>query len=165
MVWRKNENEKLIPGKLGKKASMKRRVHEQIPVGILAYQNEVPVAWCSIAPRDTYRSLGGDDTKKDVWSLTCFFIKRQLRGTGMAPALLQAAIHYAEEGGASYVEAYPVDPDSPSYRFMGFKPMFEKKGFKFVKMAGKRRNVMLLKLPQTQPFSPVDSVPSPLRNT
>jgi hypothetical protein len=30
--------------------------------------------------------------------------------------------------GARYVEAYPVEPDSPSYRFMGFKTTFEKAG-------------------------------------
>lgn len=60
--------------------------------------------------------------------------------------LLDVAIKYAKENGAEYVEAYPVEPDSPSYRFMGFKPTFEKAKFTFVKKAGKRRNVMLLEL-------------------
>ena len=44
------------------------------------------------------------------------------------------------------LEAYPVEPHSPSYRFMGFISTFKKAGFRFVKKAGIRRNVMLLEL-------------------
>lgn len=133
MVWRVNENKRSAPGKSGKKASVRRRVDEGIPIGLLAYSDDVPIAWCSIAPRDTYRPLGGDDTKDGVWSLTCFFVKRAFRNKGVMSQLLHAAIDYAKENNAKYVEAYPVDPDSPSYRFMGFKPPFEKEDFQFVK--------------------------------
>ena len=48
--------------------------------------------------------------------------------------------------GAKYIEAYPVEPDSPSYRFMGFIKTFEKAGFNFVKKVGTRRHVMTYKL-------------------
>ena len=48
--------------------------------------------------------------------------------------------------GATVVEAYPVDPDSPSYRFMGFKTGFEEYGFVKVGQAGSRRHVMRLTL-------------------
>ena len=146
MAWRTNENKKSVPGKSGKKLSIKRRVDEGVPVGMLAYFDNAPIAWCSIAPRDTYRPLGGDDSLDNVWSLTCFFVKREFRNEGIASELLNAAVKNAKENGAKYVEAYPVAPDSPSYRFMGFKPMFEKAGFQFVKMAGTRRNVMLREL-------------------
>ena len=36
MAWRNNENKGSIPGKLGKKLSIKRRVDEGIPIGLLA---------------------------------------------------------------------------------------------------------------------------------
>lgn len=146
MAWRNNENKHSIPGKSGKKLSIKRRIDEGVPVGILAYNNKIPIAWCSIAPRDTYRSLGGDDSVDNVWSLTCFFVKREFRCKGISTNLLNAAIEHAGKNGAKYVEAYPVEPDSPSYRFMGFTPMFEKAGFHFVKKAGCRRSVMLYQL-------------------
>lgn len=146
MVWRKNENKKRSPGKAGKKASMQSRVHCGTPIGLLAYTNNEPIAWCSIAPRDTYKVLGGDEAKDGVWSLTCFFVTRTFRKTGVTSQLLAAAIDYARQNGAQFVEAYPVAPDSPSYRFMGFVPMFEKAGFQFVKSAGSRRNVLLLAL-------------------
>lgn len=125
---------------------MQNRVEQGTPIGLLAYSNDEPVAWCSIAPRETYKSMGGDQTKHGVWSLTCFFVKRTFRKMGIASQLLTAAIDYAKENGAQYVEAYPVAPDSPSYRFMGFVPMFEKAGFQFVKTAGSRRNVMIINL-------------------
>ncbi len=146
MAWRTNENRRALPGKSGKKASIKRRVHDGVPIGLLAYSGDQPIAWCSVAPRDTYRPLGGDETRDGVWSITCFFIKRPFRQQGVTSQLLQAAIRYAKEGGAKYVEAYPVDLESPSYRFMGVKPTFEKAGFQFVHKAGTRRNVMLLEL-------------------
>ncbi|MGA7144718.1 MAG: hypothetical protein WBY47_09470 [Desulfobacterales bacterium] len=50
------------------------------------------------------------------------------------------------ESGAKHVVFYPVEPDSPGHRFMGFKTTFEKSGFKFIKITGKRRNVMLYEL-------------------
>ncbi len=146
MLWRKNEHKKSIPSKAGKKASMKNRVDDGTPIGLLAYSDDEPIAWCSIAPRETYKSLGGDESKDNVWSIACFFVKRPFRKQGVTSQLLAAAIDYAKQNGAEYVEAYPVAPDSPSYKFMGIVPAFEKAGFQFVKSAGSRRNAMILPL-------------------
>lgn len=125
---------------------MHTRVTKGIPIGLLAYLENKPIGWCSIAPRETYKKLGGDETKAGVWSLVCFFIKRQFRNKGLTSRFIDAAIRYAKDNGAKYIEAYPVAPDSPSYRFMGFVPTFEKAGFQLVKSAGTRRNVMILAL-------------------
>ena len=48
--------------------------------------------------------------------------------------------------GAAVVEAYPVEPDSSSYRFMGLVGTFEAIGFIPVGRAGTRRHVMRLAL-------------------
>ena len=61
--------------------------------------------------------------------------------------LLNEAIKMARKRGARVVEAYPVDPDSPSYRFMGFVSNFKKARFVETGRAGKRRHVMHLVLP------------------
>ena len=145
-VWRHVESKGKRPDKAQKKASMKKRVDACVPVGILVYLKNEPIGWCSIAPRETYRSLGGDDSKEKVWSLVCFFIKRSFRNMGISNLLLFEAIKYAKQNGAKYVEAYPVEPDSPSYRFMGYRTTFEKADFEYVKKAGKRRSVMLFEL-------------------
>ena len=40
------------------------------------------------------------------------------------------------------IEGYPVDPDSPSYRFMGVRSVFLAAGFEEIGRVGKRRNAM-----------------------
>jgi len=150
MVWRQTPAEaKQTDGK-SRRAALLSRVSNGVPIGILGYAEGTPVAWCSIAPRSTYRRLGGaDDFAADpnaVWSLACFFIKREFRGRGLTERLLGAAITHARKQGANVVEAYPVDPDSPSYRFMELVCLFEKAGFAKVGIAATRRHVMRLTL-------------------
>lgn len=131
------------------KAAMCQRVTDGVPVGILGYRGDEPIAWCSIAPRATYRPLGGPDeptAEGAVWSIACFYVKRAHRGAGMMRRLLEAAVAHARRQGARIVEAYPVDRNSPSYRYMGIVDVFERAGFKRVGAAGSRRYVVRLAL-------------------
>ena len=131
-----------------RKRRMLSRIETDVPVGLLGYDGDTPVAWVSIAPRDTYRRLGGPEPEdgENIWSLACMFTLCAYRGKGMGHSLIAAAIAHAKKHGATAVEAYPVDPDAPSYRFMGFVPAFEQAGFKHLGKAGTRRNVMRLAL-------------------
>jgi len=147
MVWRATPAEAKRRDGAGRKAAMAERIAAGAPVGLLGYLDGEPVAWCSVAPRSTYRRLAGDDGPGEgVWSIACFFVVRRLRGQGVTQRIIEAAVEYARAHGASVVEAYPVDPDSPSYRFMGFVPAFEKAGFCEVGRAGRRRHVMQLRV-------------------
>jgi len=147
MVWRHVKEGGDRSSRQDKKESIKAYIDQNIPVGILAYDKKEPVAWCSIAPRESYRDLGGDKSLQNVWSLTCFYIKKEYRDQGLVKKLIEEAVSYAKSKGAEYLEAYPVDANSPSYRFMGFVPTFEKSGFKYKQKAGTRRNVMIRKVP------------------
>jgi GNAT superfamily N-acetyltransferase len=122
------------------------RVEQGEQVGLLGYVEERPVAWCSVGPRPTYRRLGGvvyDGVDEErVWSIVCFFVHRDHRGQGAQTEMLEAALDLAGDRGAWVVEAYPVLPDSPSYRFMGFVETFERAGFEHRGRAGTRRHVM-----------------------
>lgn len=150
MAWRPLPGDRAKAGNADRKKAMQRIVSAGTPVGILGYEDGTPVAWCSIAPRASYRPLGGDEyesTAEDkVWSLVCFFVPRARRGEGIGKQLIEAAVKTARKRGARIVEAYPVDVDSPSYRFMGLVPNFEKAGFKETKRAGKRRHVMHIRV-------------------
>lgn len=148
MVWRATGEETRRTDGASRQAAMARRIDAGVPVGLLGYLDGEPVAWCSIAPRETYRPLGGvDDAPGDrVWSIVCFFVKRELRGGGVTAQLIDAAVAHARKRGATVVEAYPVDPDSPSYRFMGFVSSFAAAGFGEAGRAGSRRYVMRLEL-------------------
>jgi GNAT superfamily N-acetyltransferase len=147
MADRITKEERLHDSKECRKTYIKRRVDESVPIGLLAYGDDgSPVAWCSVAPRDSFQSIGGDERLEGVWSITCFYIKREYRRKGLAKRLIESAKAYAETNGAKYVEAYPVKSDSPSYRYMGFIAMFEAAGFSFVKTQGTRKHVMVYSL-------------------
>jgi GNAT superfamily N-acetyltransferase len=149
MVWRATSEEGRGTSGTVRHAQMQRRVDQGVPVGLLAYaKDKKPVAWVSIAPKQSYRRLGGPEPEpgETISSLACMFARRTLRGQGIAHALIEAAIAEARRNGATMLEAYPVAPDAPSYRFMGFTPAFESAGFSFVGMAGTRRHIMRLTL-------------------
>lgn len=148
MSWRATPEEGREQSGKARRAQMHDRVERGIPVGLLAYEGAVPIAWVSIAPRDTYRRLGGPEALPGevIWSLACMFIPRQRRGAGLAHRLIAAAAEQARKAGATVLEAYPVDEKAPSYRFMGFVPAFERAGFSHIGKAGTRRHVMRLAL-------------------
>ena len=99
MVWRKMTRGASRSDSQAKKDAIHGFVESGTPVGILGYLDDEPVAWCSIAPRDSYRSLGGPDDPVDaigsVWSIVCFFVPRRLRGKGMTRRLIEAAVDHA----------------------------------------------------------------------
>lgn len=147
MVWRATPAEAKHKDGASRKAAIEGRVSAGIPVGLLGYLDGEPVAWCSVAPRSTYRRLVDDGSSDEgIWSIACFFVARRLRGQGITQRIITAAVAHARAHGASIVEAYPVDPDSPSYRFMGFVPTFKGAGFSVVGRAGTRRHIMRLQL-------------------
>lgn len=108
--------------------------------GIIAYRDGEAVGWVSLGPRDDYIRLERSRTlapldDKPVWSIVCFVVGRRSRGQGVAKALLDAAVDYARDHGATLLEAYPVETDAriPSANaYMGTLGMFERAGFKVV---------------------------------
>ena len=129
-----------------RKQALASRIRCGTPVGILAQGGGEPVAWCLVAPRNTlvaHRGLDWPDCDHSrVWSVTCFFVKRELRRSGIMSSLVDEAVVHAKRNGSEIVEACPVPTDSPSYRFCGFIPLFGAYGFVEVGRAGRRRRVM-----------------------
>jgi GNAT superfamily N-acetyltransferase len=109
--------------------------------GLVAYRDGEPIGWVSVGPRDDYERLKHsrvlapiDD--KPVWSIVCFVVSRKARNQGVARALLDAAVDYARQHGATLLEAYPVDTDGErvpaAHAFKGTVGMFERAGFEVV---------------------------------
>ncbi|TAK22927.1 MAG: N-acetyltransferase [Chloroflexota bacterium] len=150
MAWRAANEEARRTDGTSRKAMMKTRVQSGVPVGILGYACGVPVAWCSVAPRCTHRAGLADaqpgDVNENVWSLVCFFVTRTARGNGVLKRLIEAAKVHVKARGATVIEAYPVDEDSPSYRFGGFVSSFDEAGFVRIGRSGTRRHVVRLRL-------------------
>ena len=146
MAWRATTEELKDTSSASRKQQMLGRVKDKVQVGLVAYRDKAAVGWVSLAPKENFRGLGGPEDGRTVWSLTCMYVPRVQRKTGLSASLIQAAASYARRQGAVVLEAYPVDPESPSYRFMGFVPAFERLGFEAVGREGKRRHVMRLAL-------------------
>lgn len=119
------------------------RIEGGIPVGLLAHDGDEAVGWVSVAPRDTFRLKGAPAAAgDDVWSISCFYVPDEHRRKGLSRKLIAGAVAHARREGATIVEAYPVEPDSPSYRHMGFVTVFADAGFDDLGRTGKRRHVM-----------------------
>lgn len=130
-----------------RKQQMLDRINGGVPVGLIGYSSGTPVAWVSVAPKETFqKGLGGIEDNGKVWSLTCLYINRDHRKQGLTAQLIAAAARHAKKHKAEILEAYPVDPDSPSYRHMGFVPAFKREGFTPAGREGARRHIMHLAL-------------------
>jgi GNAT superfamily N-acetyltransferase len=143
MAWRDMEKRTTASAE-DRKSALHQRVKEGTPIGLVAHIDGEPAGWVSVAPRDTLLKMSPDqdDEETGVWSIVCFFLRRDLRGQGLSEKMLEAAVAYAFRRGAKVVEGYPVTASSPSYRFMGFLPLFKGQGFKAAGKAGSRRHIM-----------------------
>jgi GNAT superfamily N-acetyltransferase len=126
----------------GNRRRFRRVVQAGREPGLLAYDGDEPVGWVAVAPREEYpRVLRSPlhkpiDDEPAVWAVSCFFIARARRRTGVAHSLLAAALQQARRHGARVVEGYPIDPgDEPrpaAEMWRGSLAMFERAGFEVV---------------------------------
>jgi GNAT superfamily N-acetyltransferase len=106
--------------------------------GLVALRDGVAIGWVGLGPKEAFPrlersrvipNLPGDG----VWSINCFVVARAARRSGVATALLEAAVAYAAAHGARLVEGYPVAtagtriPSASVYT--GTAGMFERAGF------------------------------------
>jgi GNAT superfamily N-acetyltransferase len=122
------------------------------PVGLLAMEAKDAVGWVAVAPRPVYRRLersrvaklvDPDEDLSDVWSVTCFFVHRTARRSGVGRLLLDDAVRFAADRGARVVEGYPVDTEGErresSVLYHGTLSLFLAAGFRLVERRGVRR--------------------------
>ncbi|MBT2513603.1 GNAT family N-acetyltransferase [Arthrobacter sp. ISL-30] len=127
-----------------RKALLKTRFEQDAPEpGVLAYRDGKPVGWCAVEPRSCYprvlnsrllRHSADSKEDEDIWAVTCFVVAPNQRRTGVASALLAAAVEHAFNHGATIVEGYPVDPEvrpkaGPSDLYHGTVNLFTAAGF------------------------------------
>jgi len=122
----------------------------QIP-GILAYANGQPIAWCSVAPRETYSTLQRSRILKPVdnepvWSIVCFFVAKQYRRKGVTVKLLKAAKEYVRIQGGEILEGYPLEPKKSkipdAFAYTGLASAFRNAGFVEVLRRSETRPIM-----------------------
>lgn len=151
MWWRTTRSDFTAQQGDGNRRAMQTLVQGgQVP-GILAYADGKPAGWCSVAPREQYPSLARsrvlqplDDTP--VWSLLCLFVARGYRKSGLALALIEAAVAYVASQGGTVVEAYPTVPRGkrlpPVSSYMGTPELFARAGFEVCAQPSASRMIM-----------------------
>ena len=135
----------------GNKAAMRSIVQSEKIPGILAYDGETAVGWCSVAPRKNFPAMERSRIMKaiddrPVWSIVCFYIHRGYRNKGVTGALLRGAIGYVAEQGGKIIEGYPVEPKKERmpdvFAFYGLATAFKKEGFVECERRSETRSIM-----------------------
>jgi GNAT superfamily N-acetyltransferase len=107
--------------------------------GLVAYRDGEAIGWVSLGPRDDYERLQHSRVlapidERPVWSIVCFVVARGARRQGVAHAMLEAAVDYARDHGATLLEGYPIDPGGgrvpAANAYTGTVGMFERAGFR-----------------------------------
>ena len=139
MFWRLPRNEFDAGKGPENKRALKRIVSAGHEPGILAYNDQEPIGWCALAPRQVYVALERSRILKPVdaepvWSISCLFIKKPYRRRGVSAELLRAAVDFAAHHGARIVEGYPVEPSMEKmpdpFLWHGIPSAFSKAGFR-----------------------------------
>ena len=143
----------------GNRRRLQKLVRNGARPGLLAYSNGEPVGWIALAPRTEYPRLDGsrvlapvDD--RPVWSVTCFFVRRDWRKRGLSVRLLRAGAKFAASQGARILEGYPTDARkraADAFVWTGLAATFERAGFREVARRSATRPIMRRALRPTPP--------------
>ena len=130
---------------------MRELVEAAAEPGLVAYADEQPVGWCSVAPLARFRRMTSSPFIAAVrpegqdldgrWAVTCFVVASEARGSGVAARLLDGAVAHAGDGGAAAIEGYPVDlatspPEASERLYSGSLSTFLNRGFTEVARLG-----------------------------
>ena len=110
------------------------------------------LGWCQFGPTDELprikrrRAYEDGLTALPHWRITCFFVDRKHRRSGVAAAALAGALAEIARLGGGTVESYPEDADgrsvSGSFLHNGTVAMFESHGFERTRRLGKHHWVV-----------------------
>jgi GNAT superfamily N-acetyltransferase len=124
------------------------------PLGLIAYEDGVPVGWLATGPRSRYANAisarakilkdRDPDEDDDVWLLPCFYVRVGYRRAGVTSALIEAAVEQAGAAGATAIEGFPIADDYPKSQddYVGKQRRFAECGFDCVANPSPRRVVM-----------------------
>lgn len=143
------------------KAALQKQVRGTVerPPGLLAYMDAEPVGWLQVGPRADFPRVvrnksaarvleQGDGDTDAVWRATCFVVRVGHRRHGVTRALLEAAVGFARDQGATALEGHPVDvsarvgKQASASLFFGVLSTFLDQGFVEVGRTGPSRPIV-----------------------
>jgi GNAT superfamily N-acetyltransferase len=149
-MWWRVSGQIRVADTLKNQAAFRTVVRNGPPPGLLAFDGDDAVGWCQVTPRSLLPRLerSGVLARVDdvpVWSVSCFYIRRDHRRKGVMRALIDAAVKYAKAKGAPALEAYPWDERGKRGSagvYTGIRSAFAKAGFSEVARRSPDRPVM-----------------------
>ena len=151
MWWRLPRSQWTAGRGAGNRKALRRLVQRDPAPGLIAYAGAEPVGWCALAPRADYTALQRSRVLKPVddapvWSVTCFFVRKDWRRRGLTRRLLAAAARFAREHGGRILEGYPTEPSQDAvadvFVFTGLASAFRAAGFEEVARRSAARPIM-----------------------
>ena len=124
----------------------------------LVFDGEECLGWCQFGAPDelprikNLRAYRDGPTELPTWRITCFFVDRDHRRSGVAREALDGALDLIAQAGGGEVVSFPneLEPGkrtSSSFLHNGTRAMFEKAGFTFERHIGKSKTVMRKTIP------------------
>jgi len=123
--------------------------------GLLAYASDTAgelraAGWVAVAPRSEYPRFEKSSIVKPVddtpvWCVSCLFVHKDFRRSGVSVALIEAAARFAFAYGAVCVEGYPTETrkeQPPAFIFTGAAEAFTRAGFVEVARHNPTRPIM-----------------------
>lgn len=153
MYWRLSHKEFESAKGTANKEKMYALVQSGVVPGIIAYDSNIPVGWCSFGWRDdfvrlkTARLLKPVDDKK-VISVVCFYIARRYRKKGVSSELINAVEKFLINLNLNgiMIEAYPIIPVNSKvpdvFVWTGILNSFIKNAFSVVAKPGNTRAIV-----------------------
>jgi GNAT superfamily N-acetyltransferase len=141
----------------GNRALKERLVSEGRAHAALVFDGDVAVGWCEYGTPEELPNIyhrkeyeAGLDRLPD-YRLTCFFVDKRYRRSGVAAVALRGALDLIAQAGGGVVEAYPHDiadqKVSASFLYNGTRSLFERAGFSYGRPKGTKNCVMSKTVP------------------
>jgi len=141
------------------RALKERLVNEGRAHAALVFDGAEAVAWCQYgSPAELPNIYHRKEYEAELdrlpdYRLTCFFVDKRYRRTGMAGIALRGALQLIAQAGGGVVEGYPQDAVgqkvSASFLYSATRSLFEQAGFRYIRAKGKNHCVMRIVVPQS----------------
>jgi GNAT superfamily N-acetyltransferase len=130
-----------------------RLVREGNAHAALVFDRDAAVAWCQYGspeelPRINHLKQYEATRTEELpdYRVTCIFVDRDYRRTGVAGVALRGALDLIAQAGGGVVEGYPHDTQgekmSAKFLYSGTRSLFEEVGFSYDRPKGKKNCVM-----------------------
>jgi GNAT superfamily N-acetyltransferase len=151
MYWRLHADEFEESKGENNRQKMKAMVEAGEIPGVIAYNDNEPVAWCSFGDRDSFprfsRAYEIQMIKdEEAWIISCLFVRRDWRRSGVKRALLSYLVDYCAEKGGKVLDGFPCDSTFSKYpdafAWTGITKAYEAVGFVQITGTLEKRPIM-----------------------